>query len=227
MFKPLVALTIACTVATAQADVVEPTPTLDQPAPIEEPAAASVDFENIAVKPPSSYAPQPLPEGGSGGDADETPPVSGARLFGELAVGGLFAVGGGVGGAVLGFGLETNGGCHSEFCGLGGIVIGGIAGLAFVTPVGVYLVGSAGDETGSFAATLGGSVLGTLAGIAAAAGSGEEDAAAVLLVAGPVLGSMAGFNLTRKYDPSHKRRNWAPVASVSHGNTSFGVVGRF
>jgi hypothetical protein len=159
---------------------------------------------------------------------DETPPISGTRLAGEALLGGLFAVGGALGGAAVGYHLETAGECGGEFCGLGGIVLGGVTGLAFVTPVGVYLAGSHSGETGSFGATLGGSIVGTLAGIGAAAASQEEGPAAVLIVAGPVVGSMIGFNLTRKYDrPRKSSRLIVPVASATSERTTFGLAGSF
>jgi hypothetical protein len=232
MYKPLVAAVLVCTsVATARADVVEPT--LDQPAvteppapPAQPPPAQALDADQMVVTPPSSYTPLP-PTRETARDDDGPPPLSGGRLLGEAAVGSLFAVGGGIGGAYMGFALETSGDCGGEFCGLGGAILGGVAGLAFVTPIGVYMVGSSGDQTGSLGATIGGSVVGTLVGVAAAAGGEDEDLAVVCLIAGPVLGSMAGFNLTRKYVPGHKAHSWAPVANVSHGKTSFGVVGRF
>jgi hypothetical protein len=227
MVKPLVAVALVASVTSlgtvARADELAPAQTAEAPAePPPEPAAP-------ALAPPSSYQPIAQPAPPPVRDSyvsDETPPLSGVRLVGELAVGSLFAVGGGIGGAYLGFGLEISSGCDGEFCGLGGAVLGGVAGLTFVTPIGVYLVGSSEGQTGSFAATLGGSALGTLAGIVAVAAA-DSEAGVAMLFAGPVVGSMIGFNLTRKYVDGHKPRNWVPVANVSHGNTSLGVVGRF
>jgi len=221
MHKTLVATLLVGMLGTAHAD--------DEP---QAPAAQHADDEWPTLAPRLSYtpaapAPEPAPRDRSDETAavDETPPLSGGRLVGEALVGGLFAGGGGIGGAFLGAGLELAGGCHSEFCGLGGAIIGGVVGVTFVTPVGVYLVGSADGQTGSLGATIGGSALGALLGIAAVAGSGE--AALPALVIAPLVGSMIGFNATRSYDRPHRKHKVIPVASVANGNTSFGVAGLF
>jgi hypothetical protein len=224
----LVAFALVGSFGVAHAQMPEPSPAEAPPPVIETPPTAEPPADNAEaplVRPPSSYASQP--DRDRSDEYDETPPISGGRLVGEALIGGVFSVGGAIGGAYVGYSVETQDGCHQELCGLGGAIVGGIAGLAFVTPLGVYMVGSADGQTGSFAATLGGSLVGTLAGIVAVGASEGEDGSLVLLVAGPVVGSMIGFNLTRKYDEGHKRRNWAPVASVTHGNTTFGLVGQF
>jgi hypothetical protein len=172
---------------------------------------------------PSMVEPRPVVEE----TVDTLPPLSGNRVLGEALLGGLFAVGGTVGGAYLGASIELSNGCDGELCGLGGAILGGAAGLAFVTPLGVYLVGSTNGETGSFGATLGGSVLGTLAGIGLAAASQDEGVALVALAIGPVAGSIIGFNLTRKYDRPRPRSQWTPVASATHERTTFGIMGSF
>jgi hypothetical protein len=207
MSKLAVALILVATASSAYADVVEPTQESQEP----------------AVLGPSMVQPQPILDT----SFDGRPPLSGGRVVGEALLGGLFAVGGGIGGGYIGMSLELANGCNGEFCGLGGVFLGGLAGVTLAAPVGVYLAGSSGDHTASFGATLGGSAIGMLAGFVTLAAS-EEWVAAPLLVIGPVVGSMIGFNLTRKYDDSHrKRRTWVPVASVSSGNSTFGVAGAF
>jgi hypothetical protein len=234
MWKTVVALTLLGSIRVAHAQM--PEPSVDEPAPVvEQPSeptpAQAGDTESPDIRPPSSYTPAPAvypPTRETYNEPEETPPLSGGRLIGEVAIGGLFGAGGIVAGAYIGFGLETQGGCNGEFCGLGGAIVGGAAGLAFVTPLGVYLVGSSDGQTGSLGATIGGSVIGTLVGIAAAAGANENEGLALtFLAAGPIVGSMIGFNATRKYAPGHKAANWMPVASTSRGNTSLGLVGRF
>jgi hypothetical protein len=216
MSKLAIAVVLVASTSTAFADIVEPTQEPD-------PAAEEAPKPDPRIVAPAMVAP-------TADDEPRTPPLTSGHLAGELLLGGLFAVGGTIGGGFVGFQLETSNGCHSEFCGLGGALLGGAVGLTFVTPVGVYLAGDTDGQTGSLGATIGGSVIGSVLGIAVAAGAGE-DAAVVggtLLIAGPVVGSMIGFNLTRKYDASHKRkRQWAPVASASSGSSSFGVVGTF
>ncbi len=198
-----------------------------QPPPPSAPSAAPAAVPPAYAPLPYAEPIRPPPPIETDRDPSGRPPLSGGRLVGEFAIGSLFAVGGTLGGAYLGYGIETANGCHGEWCGFGGILLGGLAGLTFVTPLGVYLVGNSAGETGSLGATIGCSVLGLLAGGGAAAMIQDEDVAPVLVFAGPVVGSMIGFNLTRRYVEKKPARAWAPVANVSHGTASFGVVGHF
>ena len=204
MVKTLVAVLVVASVGVARAG---------------DPAQA-VDADGSPVQPPGAM--QPLPPGATQAlpepDADnDTPMLSAERVLGEAVLGGLFAVGGGLAGGLIGESVATRDGCLGD-CGLGGFLVGGAFGLTVAAPVGVYAVGTSGDQTGSFVATLGGSAIGTVVGIALlSAGEGNE-ATAVLAVSAPVVGAMIGFNATR---------SWAPVASSAHGTTSFALVGSF
>jgi hypothetical protein len=187
-------------------------------------ATAHADEPDLA--PPGMTAPLTAPVAVEPVD-EGTPPLSGTRLVGEALLGGLFAVGGGIGGAYVGYGLETSGGCSGEFCGLGGVIVGGMVGMTFVAPVGVYLAGSHSGETGSLGAAVGGSVIGALCGIAAMAAS-QSEAGAVLLVAGPVVGSMIGFNVTRRYDrPRSTQARCIPTAHATSDRAVVGLAGSF
>jgi hypothetical protein len=211
MSKLALALVLVASVPPAHADVVEPT------------QDESVESAEPAVLGPSMAPQQPVAETWDAGK----PPLSAGRLGGEFLLGGLFVVGGGIGGAYAGASLELARGCHGEFCGLGGVVLGGLTGVAIAAPVGVYLAGSHSGQTASFGATLGGSVIGTLVGAAGVVAS-ERVGTAVVFGFAPVVGAMIGFNATRRYTDSHrKRRAWVPVANVSSGNSTFGVVGQF
>jgi hypothetical protein len=160
--------------------------------------------------------------------ADETPPLSPARITGEVLVGGLFEVGGGFVGAYIGGHLDSRDDCLLDSCNEEGIALGALVGAAVVTPVGVYLIGNTGGETGSFAATFGGSAVGALVGFGGFALTDRHPVAGVLLIAGPVVGALIGFNTTRRYEHrARTQRTWAPVASSVHGTTSFGLVGSF
>jgi hypothetical protein len=160
-----------------------------------------------------------------------TPELSVPRLLGEAALGGLFAVGGGFGGAYMGYYLETGGKPCGDLCGFGGFIVGGLVGLAVAPPIGVYLAGSYGDETGSFALALGGSILGTIVGAWASHELDDANAPGVAVVApiiaGPVLGSMLGFNLTRRYDEPRTNTTWMPVASATAERAMLGIAGEF
>lgn len=66
------------------------------------------------------------------------------------------------------------------------------------TSLAVKLIGSAGNETGSFLATLAGTAIGT--GLAVAVSSAvQHDAAVGTLLLIPI-GATIGFNMTRRYD---------------------------
>ncbi len=89
----------------------------------------------------------------------------------------------GIVGVYVGAGLELElTDSKNEFSGFGGAIIGALIGYTLGSATGVYLVGNIGDGTGSFLATLGGSILGVL-------GYGV----------GSPIGAAIGFNLTRRY----------------------------
>jgi hypothetical protein len=162
--------------------------------------------------------------------ADDQPPLSPARLAGEVAVGTLLAFGGGYAGVEFGRASVTCNG--ADYCGVVEVTVGGFIGLSLLPPVGISLLGSAGDETGSFGVAWVGSVIGTAGSFWAVHELDDHGLHSDLLlysvlVGGPVIGSMIGFNLTRQYDAPGRRPTWMPVASSAHGTTSFGVVGRF
>lgn len=175
------------------------------------------------LTPPATLAAEAEPE------PEGPPPLSGGRVLGEFLLGGVTGAVGVVGGAYIGYGLETSGGCGGEWCGIGGMIVGGFVGYTLAAPIGVYAVGSSGDQTGSFGWTYGGSLIGGGVGILLAA-SGSEGGA-VLGLASPLIGAMIGFNATRRYKerPARPRnpRVWTPTASVSSNVSTFGIAGNF
>lgn len=210
--------------------------TAPEPAPAAEPArpaqtvlpaspAASVPPTQPVPPAPSAHA-QPIALTDTRVEA-ETPPLSAGRLAGEVFVGSLFLAGGAVGGAVIGDTLWTNReGCgFSPVC-LGGLV-GAVAGIGLVAPVGVYLIGASGRETGSFGATLAGSAIGTVVGLGAIAIDDENAAMAIPLLVAPIVGAMIGFNATRRYESAPQASSVVPVASVTDGRSMVGVMGQF
>lgn len=72
-----------------------------------------------------------------------------------------------------------------------------LAGYSFGTHLGVYLVGTMGDETGSYFAALAGSVVGFFGGIVLA----PVTIGASMMIF-PLLGSIWLFNLTREFEPA-------------------------
>lgn len=131
-----------------------------------------------------------------------TPGVSGGVLVGELLVGGLFTIGGAIGGAYLGTLLESD--CSDE-C-YGGIILGGFLGGTIMAAVGVNLVGDSDEVDGSLGLAIGGAMLGGFVGIGAIANSSSGEGALLVLIAAPTLGAMLGHNLHRTYKPQRARQ---------------------
>lgn len=150
-----------------------------------------------------------------------TPPVSGAMLAGEFLLGGLFTVGGAIGGAYLGASLDSD--CSDE-C-YGGIILGAFLGGTVMAAVGVNLVGDSGEADGSLGLAIGGAMLGGFLGIAAVADSNSDEGSLFVLIAAPTLGAMLGHNIHRTYKPQRARqptidRRMAILPSAPIGNTA-------
>ncbi|MBC8230129.1 hypothetical protein H8E77_11330 [bacterium] len=86
--------------------------------------------------------------------------------------------------------------------------IGYFTGYMLGSSSGVYRAGNMGNETGSFWATLGGSVLGGILGVGIilvtnhyelVSENVQSKAEIVSILSSPVIGATIGFNLTRKY----------------------------
>ncbi|MBI1927859.1 HEAT repeat domain-containing protein [Candidatus Poribacteria bacterium] len=129
------------------------------------------------------------------------PPLSLGRIAGEIAVG----AGGGLIGLLAGARIGQSSGY-----GIGIAIVGTITGFTLGCSLGVYLVGNIGNETGSFLATWGGSILGgvpayfgVVIGYGAVAGDGDVPDWAPLVGLGMLsqsTGATIGFNLTRRYE---------------------------
>jgi hypothetical protein len=126
-------------------------------------------------------------------------PLNAGKVAGEILAGGLAGVGIGVVGGIIGVGIDM--GLFDYYMeGLLGAFIGGSIGYTVGSPLGVYLIGSVGDETGSYLATLGGSILGFAAGVAGAIALDEllDEVAVITFFSGPLIGAVIGFNATQK-----------------------------
>lgn len=161
------------------------------------------------------------PEAESGAEhgpiRDGTPPLSGGTVVGQLLVGTLTAALGATAGGYLGYSLETRGGCGGEWCGLGGLLIGGTIGMVIGAPFGVKAAGDSGDAEGSFGATLAGSAVGTLVGIALLAAD-DNDATGIVFLASPMVGATIGYSLSRRYKRGPRRIAFTPsIAPIDHG----------
>jgi hypothetical protein len=144
----------------------------------------------------------------------DRPPLSAIRVTGEILAGGVGGIGVGVAGFVVGLAID-----HAIFVsllevteeleGLGPcMVIGALAGYTFGTAGGVYLVGSIGNETGSFWAALAGSSVGIM-GI-------------WVWGLGPPVGATIAFNLTRRYN-SPPTESKTALINFSDGQMSLAV----
>lgn len=152
--------------------------------------------------------------------AMETPPLSGGRVLGELAIGGLMGMGVGLlGGFALGSSQND----------LGAMLLGAVGGNMLGAAAGVYWVGSTGDETGSLGFTFLGSLAGVFGGglVATRLASTSESLAVAAFIAGPTVGAMIAFNLTRRYEPTARRKTWTPVVAPGSDSTYVGVAGAF
>lgn len=116
------------------------------------------------------------------------PPINGARILGELAFG--FGVG------ILAILVAQKIGTE-DYDFLSGYPIG--------VSLGVHAIGIAGDERGSFLATLLGGIVGIALAIPAISGS-NEDLKSILYLLGPPIGACIGFNLTRSYKSIYNLR---------------------
>src|SRR5262245_21881670 len=156
---------------------------------------------------------------------DSTPPLSSGRLAVELIPGAAAGVGGGFVGAVIGVAMTKDSCTGEEWCGLGGAIVGGYIGATLVPPFAVYLVGAAGDQTGSLGATFGGALLGGAAGLISGIAVGQKNAPLGLgiAMAGPVIGATVGFNLTRRYRDSGPSLAPGSLVRVDGGHAALGV----
>lgn len=144
------------------------------------------------------------------------PPLDDWRMVGELAIGSAAGASFALAGATLGGWIGSsigNSDCGDEsglFCSdgaKGGALLGAAAVYPLGWGLGVALIGTAGDQTGSVGAAIRGAYIGALAGTGVTMLSGALiDTEAALgfgligLVAGAPIGALIGFNSTRAYD---------------------------
>ena len=174
---------------------------------------SSASADDAVPAPPVASQPVPLTK----------PPLAGGRVVGEVLVGGMLGFVGGAGGIFLG--VVKEGDCDP--CGFPIYTFaGGVIGVSLMSSLGVYLVGQSGPQTGSFGATLGGALVGSLASIGIVA-AWRDDAALLPAMVPPLVGAIVGFNLTRGYEHPASLPQVAPVVSSTHERTTFGVIGTF
>jgi len=128
-----------------------------------------------------------------------TPPFSVLRVIGEIAAGSGIALVMAIPGAAIGRAVDCQGdeACENQEFGPAGLWVGAYMGASLGFALGVYAVGSIGDETGSFWATTLSGVAGGLLGAGLLTTSDDAGGFFLLL---PVVGSLTAFNVTREYD---------------------------
>lgn len=127
------------------------------------------------------------------------PPLDAGRIVGEVLVGGVLGFGGGYLGLRIAFYQAGNiYGPH--------LVVPLLVGMTIGSSLGVYSIGTVGNETGSYGATFLGSVVATGMAImlitAVEKNSPSEWIGWIGLFTLPTLGGVMGFNLTRRYETS-------------------------
>jgi len=137
----------------------------------------------------------------------EPDPVKPEKIAGEVFVGGGTALLLGVLGAGLGYAMTYNGNRDEWFntSGVPGAVVGYAITSNIGCALGVYLIGNSGNEKGSFSATLGGSLTGSLVGgglvfLLYKANHNEGSPAPYFFIAAvaQTTGAVIGFNHSRK-----------------------------
>ena len=162
---------------------------------------------------------------------NEVPPANGGRILGELVLGSLTSAATAYVGARIahGFGTPCMGEGDSCDSHIDAAIPGAMVGLVVGAPLGVYLVGTAGDETGSLVMTCAGSLAGTVAGLTLILADSREIGTPRIVAAAamPVIGATLGFHVSRRYDSAGAGHAIVPIASSSAGRTVFGVAGSF
>ncbi len=156
--------------------------------------------------------------------ADEKPPLSPVRIAGEIVCGYSAGLAGGVVSvlALKPIADSVSGGRDVI------LAIGVSTGYAFGSVGGVYLVGSLGNQTGSFSTTMLGVLMGAAVGVTGAiitvAIIGDEDNhyAELPLFVAPAIGATIGFNLSRRYK-SPSAESGTALINVGDGQIGFAV----
>lgn len=149
-----------------------------------------------------------------------SPPISGGRFIGQIAIGYL---GGAVGlaGTFAIWWTTCAWGSSSRGCGAA-FAVAGVASTTLLLSLGVYSVGRSRETTSSFGATLVGSVVGGAVGIltTAALSRHQPGLAAIAFIGAPMAGALVGFYAR------HRWRETLAVGALVHverGKVSLGV----
>ena len=130
---------------------------------------------------------------------EETNQLKYGKVGRELFWGSVGSLGVGFLGAFIGGGIGAAGASEDEwFAGLEEGVIGYLIGSTLGSSIGVYLIGSSGDDTGSFGMTFLGSILGTGIGICLMIVVDNLELGFIGFTLAQSAGATTAFNATRK-----------------------------
>jgi hypothetical protein len=127
---------------------------------------------------------------------NDIPRVSTGKLFGEIFVGMLGNVGGGILGALIGSQVVED---DDEALIPRGAILGLVPGTIFGTALGVYAIGNSGDVKGSFGQALLGSFLGECGAVALSLLLHSGGIAVISFIVLPPIGAALLFNNSLKY----------------------------
>jgi len=125
------------------------------------------------------------------------PPLNWGRVAGEIAVGGLSGYIAGLGFAYLAY-LASGKDWRDEDAWVAA-GYGGIIGLSIGSALGVCFIGTRGNETGSFIATLLGSIIGLAGPMLIFPRDWLDRIPGILILASSPVGATIAFNMSRRY----------------------------
>ena len=193
-------------------------------------AAAQPALTPPGETPPVAPATEPAAPRTSG------PELESSTITGQILLGGVLGLGGGIAGGYLTYSLA----CGTRDCSDGAIaavLIGAYASASFGIAGATYLVGNSATAEGSFGAAFGGALLGGFAGFAGAAivdktfGSDHDSARALLettaVAGGWIGGSLVGYYMTRHWKASAQLAGLHPTFRADAQGMALGVGGSF
>jgi hypothetical protein len=171
-------------------------------------------------------------------DNQRTGAPRGLRILGEFGAGALTAVGGAIGGGLVGLGLcGVAGGSAPYFGCVWGAILGSTLGVAFGYPLGVWWGGEALGGDGSLFAALGGMGAGIVAAVLLGTVTAQLDPSGALIGIMPglvVLGApILAYELSQRREPrrgpavASSRPRIQPLLSFSARGAVLGLGGSF
>ena len=148
------------------------------------------------------------------------PPLSPLRITGELLAGGaggfVLGLGGALTSALMSGGFKSGGPYE-------GMPLGALVGSSIGVSASVYLVGVCGNETGSYRATLLGTITGHLIGfgIYSLFNIDNETLEFAMIFGLPAICGVIGFNSTRSYEKSPDTGN--AIINLEDGQFTFAI----